>query len=374
MRFLIINSDYSEVVTWLYSRTPGLQTRSYDEQMRARNESLFGVADFYPTNLRRLGHEAFEVHANNLWMQRAWAREHGLRLASRWRWPVQLSHRMPFLAFFSGGDTDAELLSILAAQIKHHSPDVLLDHIGFLSSDFLKEYKPLVRLLIGQIASPLPANHDFGCYDLILSSLPNLVAHFRNLGLSAEFYRLGFEPTVLQRLRRHADLVPLSFAGSLSPAHKARLDLLNYLCDRTELEVWGNRDDSLAISSSLSQRYRGPVWGIDMYQLLHNSRMTLNRHIDMAGDYANNMRLYEATGVGTLLVTEWKINLPEIFEPGREVVTYRTREECVEVLQYYRAHEDERAAIAAAGQQRTLRNHTYFQRMQELIEIVERYL
>jgi len=107
-----------------------------------------------------------------------------------------------------------------------------------------------------------------------------------------------------------------------------------------------------------------------MYQLLAQSRITLNIHIDQAGPYAANMRLFEATGVGTLLITDWKENLHEMFEPGKEVVAYRSSEECAEMIQYYLEHEEERKAIAQAGQQRTLREHTYYHRMQELVDIV----
>ena len=42
------------------------------------------------------------------------------------------------------------------------------------------------------------------------------------------------------------------------------------------------------------------------------------------------MRLYEATGVGTLLVTDYKDNLHEMFIPGKEVVVYRDADEAVE--------------------------------------------
>ena len=86
------------------------------------------------------------------------------------------------------------------------------------------------------------------------------------------------------------------------------------------------------------------------------------------------MRLFEATGTGALLVTDWKKNLHEMFELDKEVIAYRTGEECAEMIQYYLEHEDEREEIARAGQQRTLRDHTYYQRMQELVDIVERYL
>ena len=73
-------------------------------------------------------------------------------------------------------------------------------------------------------------------------------------------------------------------------------------------------------------------------------------------------------------ITDWKKNLHEMFEPGKEVVAYRTPEECVEMVKYYLDHDDERQAIARAGQQRTLRDHTFHQRMQELVDIVQRYL
>ena len=110
-----------------------------------------------------------------------------------------------------------------------------------------------------------------------------------------------------------------------------------------------------------------------MYKVLYNSKITVNCHGDLAV-YAANMRLFEATGVGTLLVTDWKENLHEMFEPGKEVVAYRTPEECAELIRYYLEHDDEREAIACAGQQRTLREHTYYQRMEELVDIVRKYL
>ena len=61
-------------------------------------------------------------------------------------------------------------------------------------------------------------------------------------------------------------------------------------------------------------------------------------------------------------------------QPGKEVVAYRTAEECAEMVQYYLEHDKEREAIASAGQRRTLRDHTYYQRIQEFEAIVKKYL
>jgi len=111
-----------------------------------------------------------------------------------------------------------------------------------------------------------------------------------------------------------------------------------------------------------------------MYEVFNTSAVTLNHHIDIADDCAGNARLFEATGVGTLLITDWKRNLPDLFEPGQEIVAYRSPQECVEMIRYYLDHTREREAIAQAGKQRTLREHTYHTRMQEFVEIVQPYL
>lgn len=150
--------------------------------------------------------------------------------------------------------------------------------------------------------------------------------------------------------------------------------LLETLCDRFEqIRIWGPGIDHLPLSSLIRKHYVGQAWGREMYQILGNSKITLNHHGDVP-PYANNMRLFEATGVGTLLITDWKENLHEMFEPGKEVVSYQSPEECTELIKYYLEHDEERKAIARAGQERTLHKHTYCQRMQELVNIVHKYL
>jgi hypothetical protein len=209
---------------------------------------------------------------------------------------------------------------------------------------------------------------------LVISSLPNLVERFRARGIQAEFQRLAFEPAVLRKLEKRDAKIPISFVGTLSPHHKSRVRLLEYLCRRVDLRVWGHLVDGFPAKSPIRDRYEGPAWGREMYQILLDSQITLNQHIGLAESFANNMRLYEATGVGTMLITDWKENLPDLFQPGKEVVTYRNAEECLDRLRYYLEHEGECRAIARAGQERTLREHTYLQRMEEFVLIVEKYL
>ena len=156
--------------------------------------------------------------------------------------------------------------------------------------------------------------------------------------------------------------------------HKDRIDLLDKLCREIDsIKIWTPDIHQFSKNSPIRKAYVGEVWGRSMFQILHNSKITINHHGSIP-PYANNMRLYEATGVGTLLITDWKKNITDMFEPDKEIVVYRTPEECAELVQYYLDHDKEREKIAKAGQERTIREHTYHQRMEELIEIVGRYL
>ena len=369
MRFLILTTDYTEFLDWLYAQHPGLKRRRYEEQMRARIESLFGGPYIYSNHLRELGHESQDIYSNNEYMQKAWARENGLRVKGDWRWKFRLRRGIVPWVFRVRGDR--WLYDILAAQIKHYKPDVLLNlAMNGINSHFLKEMKPYVRLLMGQHASPLPQGEDYSCYDLFTSSLPDLVDYFRKKGIAAEFHRLGFDPGCLSCADGDERPFDITFIGNFHPDHSGRVALLEALCLRfPQTKVWSPSIEHLAPNSPIRACYEGPAWGRGMCRILACSKITLNKHGDFA-PYANNGRLYEATGMGALLMTDWKENLHELFEPGKEVVAYRSSDHCAELVRYYLEHDNEREAIARAGQERTLREHTEYQRTQELIEIV----
>jgi spore maturation protein CgeB len=374
MRFLILDTGYPQFLTSLYARNPGLEKESYETQAAVRMESLFGQAAFYADNLRKLGHDAWDIEANNEFMQKAWAREHGLQFGKDWRWQARL--RKGFVPWLSPVKDQTWLYDILAAQIKYYRPDVLVNYAMQLRSTFFSDLKPYLRLLVGNHGAPFPGGPDFGLgpYDLVLSVVDNLVDYFRNQGKKSELLRLGFEPTVLARLDDLEHPVPVSFVGNLFACHTSRIRWLNYVAQEVPVWIWTASTAGIPKQSPVLRHRQNAVWGAQMYEILKGSALTLNHHVDIADDYAGNARLFEATGVGTLLVTDWKKNLHEMFEPGKEVVVYRTPEECVEMIRYYLEHENERKAIASAGQHRTLRDHTLRHRMEELVSIVERYV
>jgi spore maturation protein CgeB len=374
-RFLIVNTDYPAFLERLYAGYPGLEQETFERQTAVRNASLFGVSDFYPRNLVELGHPAAEFSINNRSVQEAWAREHGLTLSAAGSSRFVL--RRGFVPWVVR-DRTAWMEQILTAQIEDFGPDVIVSHsLSDLRPGFWNRMRAHYRILVGQIASPLSPDIDLSPFDLMLSSLPNFIERFRANGLRAELFRLAFDPAVLDRLAAIDEREPridVSFVGSLSPHHTRRLEWLESVCRKIPVQVWGQGIESLPKDCQIRACYRGPAWGIEMFDILRRSRISLNHHIEISGPYANNMRLYETTGVGTLLLTDWKQNLSEMFDPAAEVAVYRSPEDCVEKIGYYLGEEGERNRIACAGQERTLREHTYRQRMAQLVALVETLL
>lgn len=372
MRFLILNTDYPEFLADLYGSNPGLAEASYADQLEARYASLFSVADYYSRNLRGLGHEAWELYVNNEPLQRAWAREHGIELPAsvvrEWRL------RRGFLPWRVAVPDDRWMMAAARSQIEHYRPDVIVNQdVHGIGDPIIKAAKPFAKLTVAQLAATQPpVNRDWSLYDLAISSFPATLERFRDLGVRAELHRLGFEPRVLSAVGERPRSIPVSFVGSFQGAHLSRSAWLEKVVACVPVQVWTG-SASLGDDSPIRRVAQGSAWGRRMYEILAASKITLNHHGDV-GPYANNLRLFEATGMGALLITDWKPNLSEYFDVGREVVAYRSPGECVEQVIHYLDHEDERVRIAAAGQSRTLTEHTWARRMGDFVSIVERYL
>lgn len=372
MKIQIVDTYYPRFLQRYY-RENDLAGLPYREQRRALLSACFGTSDFYSRNLVHLGIEAEDLIANCAPLQMQWARENGFtvnplfaRIPTRWQ-------RLPILGGFLASRRG--LLSILVEQIQHSRPDILyLQDLSLIPPQVLTSLKRYVRLVIGQIACPLPPNGYLVPYDLILTSFPHYVDRFRKMGIASEYFRIGFDPVVLEKIGKQEKHYACTFVGGISPVHKRGTAFLEHVARCVDTDFFGYGAETLDSPSPILRAHHGEVWGLDMYRALARSRITLNRHIDVAENFANNMRLYEATGCGTMLLTDAKDNLHDLFEVGKEVVAYSSPEEAVELIKYYTAHPDERDAIAKAGQARTLRDHTYQIRMQELIGLLTKYL
>lgn len=383
MRLLKIGVYYKTYLEQFYARRPGLAADTYAEQHAALIGDCFGSSDFWTRELSKLGYETCDLVINAEPLQRAWAAERGL-------------------AF----DEGEWLFTITAEQVKDFRPDVLIvADYSTVTAAFLRHLRdvcPSLRLVLGWCGAPYGQASVFAEWDVVLSCVPELVSHFREAGHRSHHVNHAFEPRVLERLDAQEDAPPADFVfmGSLVKSeqfHLGREKLLSRLVRETGLQLWsevGTPTPSRVLSrlrsaaaaalrggaavsqhssvdARVARRARPPLFGLDMFRQLRAGRVALNTHIDISTHSASNMRLFEATGVGACLLTDSKENLGELFEPGAEVVAYRDAHECAEKVKYLLGHESERRSIAAAGQRRTLRDHTFASRA-ALIDAVVR--
>src|ERR1019366_6767223 len=125
-------------------------------------------------------------------------------------------------------------------QVERFQPDVILNQaMQFIGARSLRMLAGKNCLLVGQIAAPWHEPEDDQYYDLIVSSLPNFVSRFEKRGISSRLCRLAFSPRVLAEVPATDRDLSVSFVGTLSVHHRERIELLEFLASRIELNVWG---------------------------------------------------------------------------------------------------------------------------------------
>jgi len=401
VKLLIITSSYSKYLEDFYGRRPGLSSLSYAEQKKAYEQDAFGWTSCWSEVLAGYGYEVLDIVWNAEPMQRAWARENGrsdcAALDLKQIALLQAKKMMPDVVWFD--DCDAGLLKTLRREI------------------------PSLRAVLGWVGSAIPKTDAWRDMDLILSCAPESVAALRNSGFPAAGFAHSFDPRINARLASRAKSVDLSFVGQLmrfSDFHLQRDALLERLATRVSLQIYspntcfGRQDEvkaqikvavcrvmrllrvlgfpesllrsvpilgivagltpdqCLPVNPRLKPFMKGPVFGLEMFQLLADSLLTLNIHADSSPEFASNMRLYEVTGAGSCLVTDWRQNLQELFEADSEVVVYRSAEECLEKVKWLLDNRQAALEIGKAGQLRTLNNYTFAHRAPQLVGIIEK--
>lgn len=89
---------------------------------------------------------------------------------------------------------------------------------------------------------------------------------------------------------------------------------------------------------------------------------------------AVNQRVFDCPACGAFLLTDRRESLDELFEPGRESVSYQDAGEIPDMIRFYLDNPDAAAAVARRARERVLREHTYARRLASLIaHMKERY-
>ncbi len=375
MRFFKCSSFDSKYLALFYAAHPDLADQTYVEHRAALMADCYGWSDYWQQNLQATGKVVCaDVVINAEALQKQWARENGVSWSgSGWA------------------------LEILLAQIKEFQPQVLFTH-DFVTVTpafrrMVREVVPSIRMVVGwDGVARCDTAHFAGC-DLMLSCARHVVDYYRGQGMRSEFFKLGFESSLLERIDSLERTTECSFIGSIYlGAHEkrfrriaeiARQELIDlhltvshgrFLRSRLGLLARGEMGALWRIRRSwldykfLTAESESGLFGLAMYRKLAESQVGLNIHIDASGGLSGNMRLFEVTGMGTCLLTDRKDNLGDLFEEGREVVVFDHAADAVEKLRWLRENPDVRDQIARAGQARTLRDHSLNRSIEEFAD------
>lgn len=402
MRLARIVNSSRDYVRDFYLRNPGLAQLPYSEQKRLYDYDHFVWGDGLKRALSQIGHEIVEVDVGMVPMLKAWVRENCLG---------------------AGPDTPERAV---VQKVSRFNPDIVMfdcSNVPLLLE--LKSVLSRARLFFGWEGSALGLGRGWPHLDLVLSCAPETVDRLRFLGYRSEHLNHAFDPEINTRLNLTSEIHEISFIGSITrrdsyhierercltlmaarfplaiytPSRRAsardyakaaacggfylatnglrRLGLLDALRKRfpsiSNLERLASRP-RLPVSRQLSASARPAVYGLPYYQVLKDSLISLNIHADSSPLYASNIRLFEATGAGSCLLTDWRPNLSSLFELDTEVVAYKSPEDCVERADWLMRHPDYIQEVRRRGQARVVREHTFDHRAPVLMEIVYRYL
>lgn len=130
-----------------------------------------------------------------------------------------------------------------------------------------------------------------------------------------------------------------------------------------------------SLSKMFPANVHPPVSDAELIRLYSKSKISLGMlevydNHDPSSDVLRHLHLrdFEAPMCGALYCTGYTEELVEMFEPGEEILTYRDKEEMLDKIKYYLKHEDEGENIRLAGHRRSLKDHTYQKRFDQLFE------
>ena len=260
--------------------------------------------------------------------------------------------------------------------IQKFKPDLFLAVFGFdISADTLKFLRAQkISTACWWLNDPFQFPRSLknaALYDFYFTNAAGSVADYAAAGVK----NVHFLPTACVPAL-HRSVPPLKkyscdvcFAGDHSPLREELLLTLYKDCDLKILGPWAKK---IAKNSPLrAHLINGFFTPAQMVQMFASSKITINIHTwHGRWDHGTNPRVFEAAGCGIFQLVDHRRELPELFEMGREMISYEKISDVLPLVKKYLADDASRQKIAQAAQARAHSQHTYVNRMKEMLEVV----
>jgi spore maturation protein CgeB len=140
-----------------------------------------------------------------------------------------------------------------------------------------------------------------------------------------------------------------------------RLKKYRLLAPQIQLNTWMPPDQTATF-------YNGAKIVINMHRAFDDQSYNHNsRRITGASP---NPRTFEISGCGAFQLTDIRDDLVNFYTPDYDIVTYASPEEMLHKMNHYLIHEEERKQIAMRGLYRTMRDHTYTNRLITMLTVI----
>ncbi len=300
---------------------------------------------------------------------------------------VGMGHETEFFDFFSlfkshGSDTMTDLLRRRVDEWQPHLLFVFLFGNEFSKQGLERIRKETRTVTFNWFADDHWRFENFSrhwaeCFSWISTTDVDSVSRYRANGISSvlltqwaanpRVYKMQSVPTVYQ----------VTFVGQ---AHGDRRAIIK--------DIRGHGIDVVTMGTHWNVRRwheyakrLGVISGIYYEKIVQSTRVTqeqmirafqssrINLNLSASSQLIHNQikgRNFEIPACGGFQISGPARCLGEYFLPGKEIVVYNSPNEIPEIIRYYLSNEEERAAIAEAGYQRVLRDHTYERRFNDL--------
>lgn len=371
MKFLQIHNFYSQYLKSLYSKIKHLDSATHYEQVQLLIDDYFSAAHIISPYMENFGYESRLIIANCAQSQLMWLKENKIKMELNENWTTNITQ----------------------LQIDEYKPDVLyLSHPIEFDAKFITRLRHKPKLIIGWRAAAFPCDIDWSGFDVMLSSLKQLLGVAVVRGAKAgEVFMPGFPVKLAQKLEKITPSVDIVFPGQYTPSqHANRGYFLQQIAKHALSSKYtcafflSGQTDYLPFE--INNFAFQPVFGLEMHKALRRGRITFdaranhfitnkkNEKIDIGGNDTANMRIFEATGSGSFLLTEHFPNISNFFEIGKEIETYKDGKELIDKIDFYISHPKERELIAFNGQQRCLKDHSMERRAEWLNQIINKHI
>ena len=246
---------------------------------------------------------------------------------------------------------------VVGREIEAFRPELIICNAGGLSfrperAEQIKSQCLLVGIALSDPDVFQPTTSKIARnFHVFLTNAPQCVAAYREGGAHAMQLPIATNEDFFQPAPARDDLrCDVLLIGR---AHRDRIEPVRALREQFDVHVYGEDWDQFGVPS------RGFIYGQDLLAALNSALVTLIFSRTPAGHGIIKVGLFDFLAAGALVAADYIPELADYFEPGREILTFRSVEELIAIVQHCRRNPDEAAAIRAAGRARVLRDHTW---------------